>query len=129
MERSLRAVREQLFRKKSFLSPSSFLEVSAEALPTYKMSQPLVLEPPKASLIQQAMLRVLARRPHQGTNDSTPSAPISMLVNSKMTFRPWNRILTLNLWTAGHALLWIQIHRADTRRPRLAKRDHHPILP
>ena len=37
--------------------------------------KPLVLEPLNASLIQRAMLRVLAGRPHQGTNDSTPPAP------------------------------------------------------
>ena len=52
---------------------------TAEALSSLLQNEPwikpLVLEPLKASLIQRAMLRVLARRSRQGTNDSTPLPP------------------------------------------------------
>ena len=52
---------------------------TAEALSSLLRNEPwikpLVLEPLKASLIQRATLQVLARRPRQGRNDSTPPAP------------------------------------------------------
>ena len=53
--------------------------LTAEALSSLLRNErwikPLVLEPLNASLIQRATLRVFARRPRQGTNDSTPPAP------------------------------------------------------
>ena len=60
-------------------STSASLGHAAEALSSLLRNEPwikpLVLEPLIASLIQRAMLQVLARRPRQGTNDSTPPAP------------------------------------------------------
>ena len=55
------------------------MEIAAEALSSLLRNErwikPLVLEPLNTSLIQRATLRVFARRPRQGTNDSTPPAP------------------------------------------------------
>ena len=108
---------------------------SAEALSSLGL-RPLVPEHLNASLIQRAMLLVLARRPRQGTNDSTPPAPQLKCWSTAKTSCKGNDVRSglLDLGTfnlelgGGGARAWVQIQRADTTR-RLARRDHHPIRP